>query len=262
MVIDVNAYLGEFAFRRLHHNTADGLLRLMDRHGIDKACVSSANAITYRNCQPANKDLAEATRGHRGRLIPFAVVNPTYADWQHDLRMCHDDFGMVGIRMYPGWHGYAPRDGCARELAQAATELGMIVSIPIRVEDPRERHWLVDVPDVSLDAVADLMRACPNARFMILEGIGFPNSPLGQAGGEWPCEYLIEISRLSALLKAEMRQLIEAVGAQRLAFGSGMPFKYPAPALLKLEVLDASDEQKDAIRWRNAEQMLESRGAR
>jgi hypothetical protein len=37
MLIDVNAYLGHFAFRQLRHNDPDGLLRLMDAKGIDKA---------------------------------------------------------------------------------------------------------------------------------------------------------------------------------------------------------------------------------
>ena len=50
MMIDVNAYLGPFAFRRLRHNTAASLLALMDCKKIDKAVVSSAAAITYRNC--------------------------------------------------------------------------------------------------------------------------------------------------------------------------------------------------------------------
>ena len=42
MIIDVNAYLGPFAFRRLRHNTAESLLKLMDARKIDRAVVSSA----------------------------------------------------------------------------------------------------------------------------------------------------------------------------------------------------------------------------
>ena len=30
MIIDTNAYLGPYAFRQLRHNTADGLLKLID----------------------------------------------------------------------------------------------------------------------------------------------------------------------------------------------------------------------------------------
>ena len=47
-----------------------------------------------------------------------------------------------------------------------------------------------------------------------------------------PENYILEVSRLSALLWAEIRQLIGNVGA-------GMPLKYPGPAILKLELLDA-----------------------
>ena len=41
MIIDVNAYLGPFAFRRLRHNTAESLLKLMDARKIDRAVVST-----------------------------------------------------------------------------------------------------------------------------------------------------------------------------------------------------------------------------
>ena len=60
MIIDTNAYLGAFAFRQLRHNTAGQLLRLMDAKGIDKALVSNPMAITYKNTQPANEELAAA----------------------------------------------------------------------------------------------------------------------------------------------------------------------------------------------------------
>jgi hypothetical protein len=35
-----------------------------------------------------------------------------------------------------------------------------------------------------------------------------------------------------------------------------MPFSYPDPALLKVEVLAASPEQKERIAWRNAVEWL------
>ncbi len=85
MIIDVNAYLGHFAFRRLRHNTAESLLALMDAKKIDMAVVSSAAAITYRNTQAGNEEVAEEVRGHRDRLLPVAVVNPFYTGWQDDL---------------------------------------------------------------------------------------------------------------------------------------------------------------------------------
>jgi len=81
-------------------------------------------------------------------------------------------------------------------------------------------------------------------------------SPLGRKDNGLPANYLIEISRLSALLDNEIGQLIASLGAERLVLGTGMPFSYPDPALLKLEVLAASKEDKEKIGWQNIAQWL------
>ena len=96
MIIDVNAYLGHFAFRRLRHNTAPKLLSLMDRARIDRAVVSSASSITYRNPQAGNEEMAAEIKSHADRLTGFAVLNPVYAGWRDDLKTCHQQFGMRG----------------------------------------------------------------------------------------------------------------------------------------------------------------------
>jgi predicted TIM-barrel fold metal-dependent hydrolase len=256
MIIDVNAYLGHFAFRRLRHNTAASLLALMDSKGIDKAVVSSASAITYRNAQAGNEEVDAETRGHRDRLIPFAVINPFYAGWQDDLKMCHEQLGMTGLRLYPKWHNYGFSDPCCRELVNAATERGMIISIPVRVEDNRERSWLLNIPDVPLEEIVELVKAHSKARFILLNGIGFTGCPLGRKNNSLPSNYAIELSRLSAVLANEIGQLVANLGAERVMFGTGMPFNYPDPALVKLEVLDAGEPDKERIRYQNAASWL------
>jgi predicted TIM-barrel fold metal-dependent hydrolase len=47
------------------------------------------------------------------------------------------------------------------------------------------------------------------------------------------------------------------VGIERVVFGTGMPFTYPDPALLKLEVLDLAENEKDKIRSGNARRLLD-----
>ena len=251
MIVDVNAYLGHFAFRQLRHTTAAALLALMDAKKIDRAVVSSVSAITYRNAQAGNEEVAEEVRGHSDRLIPFAVINPFYAGWQDDLQICHEEFGMTGLRLYPKWHNYQLSSQCCRELVNAATERGMVISIPIRVEDNRQRSWLLNIPDVPPEEIVELVKACPKARFILLNGIGYVKSPLGRKDNGLPANYLIEISRLSALLDNEIGQLIASLGAERLVLGTGMPFSYPDPALLKIEVLAASKEDKEKIAGQN-----------
>lgn len=255
-MIDVNAYLGHFAFRQLRHNTAAGLLRLMDSRHIERAVVSSAAAITYRNAQSGNEEVDTEIKEHRDRLIPFAVINPFYAGWRDDLRICHEEFGMKGLRLYPKWHNYKLADAVCLELVNAAAARGMAISIPIRVEDRRQGSWLADVPDVGLDEIAGVVKACPQARFILVNGIGFTGSPLGRKDSGLPPNYFIEISRLSAVLANELGQLIANLGPGRIVFGTGMPFNYPDPSLVKLEVLEAGEEVKEQIRWRNAARLL------
>ena len=252
MIVDVNAYLGHFAFRRLRHNTAASLLALMDSKLLDKAIVSSASAIPYRNSQAGNEEVAQEVRGHSDRLIPFAVINPFYAGWQDDLKICHEEFGMAGLRLYPKWHNYQLSSACCRELVNTATERGMVISIPIRAEDNRQRSWLLNVPDVPLEEIVELVKAHPKARFILLNGIGYTRCPLGRKDNGLPSNYAMELSRLSAVLANELGQLITNLGAERVMFGTGMPFKYPDPALVKLEVLDASEDDKEKIRSQNA----------
>jgi predicted TIM-barrel fold metal-dependent hydrolase len=252
MMVDVNAYLGHFAFRRLRHNTASALLKLMDEKRIDQAWVSSASAITYRNAQSGNEELAEEVRAHGDRLIPFAVINPAYAGWKEDLKTCHEKMGMRGIRIYPRWHNYTLSSKPCLELVNLAAERGLLVSIPQRVEDPRERSWLINVPDLPLPEIAALIKACPQAKFVLLNGLGFHSSPLGRADSGLPANYVMEISRLTALLDNQIGQLITNLGADRLVFGTGTPFSYPDAGLLKLEVLTASKEDKDKIGSGNA----------
>jgi hypothetical protein len=256
VTIDMNAYLGHWPFRRLRHNDADGLLALMDRAGIDRACVSSASAIFYRNSHAGNEELAEQIAGHEDRLIPFAVLNPAYVDWQHDLRVCVEQFGAKGLRLYPKYHDYALSDPRCGELIEAASEHGLVISLPIRQIDQRQRHWLLEIPDVPLTELEGLVERHPQAQFVFLNGLGFTNSRLGQPDSGLPANYAIGISRLTATMADEVGALVENLGSDRVVLGTGIPFKYPEPALLKVEVLDALDETKQAILGGNAARML------
>lgn len=255
-MIDINAYLGHFAFRQLRHNTADALLRLMDRKGIERAAVSSAAAITYRNTHAGNEEVAREVLPHRDRLIPFAVLNPAYAGWKDDLRVSVEEFGVKGLRLYPRWHNYRLTDRACLELVHAAAAANLVVSIPIRVEDRRQQSWLVDIPDVDHAEIAALVRAAPEARFVFVNGSGFAGGVLGRRDSGLPANYSIDISLLTALVTNELGRLLEALGEDRLLFGTGMPFHYPDPALVKLEVLEAAGSVKAKIRRDNAVRLL------
>ncbi len=255
-MIDLNAYLGPYAFRRLRDNTAAALLRRMDKTGIEQALVSSAAAITYRNAQPANEDLAAEIRPHAARLLGAAVLNPAYAGWREDLAVCQGKFGMRAVRLYPKWHAYKLTDPACIELVQQAAARGMLITIPLRVEDRRQQSWLVDIPDVPADEIAGLIRAVPKAKFALLNGAVYTGSILGKANNGLPANYAVDICLLRAELDNEIGALLDNLGPARVVFGTGMPFHYPEAAILKMDFLDRDEATKRRIRTENARALL------
>lgn len=85
MIIDINAFLGHYPFRRLPACHADSMIELMNRQGIDRAIVSSLHALCYRDAHRGNQDLYEETKKWDQRFVCVATANPKYAGWQHDL---------------------------------------------------------------------------------------------------------------------------------------------------------------------------------
>jgi predicted TIM-barrel fold metal-dependent hydrolase len=254
-IIDCNTFLGHYAFRRLRSNDVPGLLAMMNDFGIERVCVASAEAILYRDCQSGNEKLYEDTRAASDRFTRYATINPAYAGWQRDLTRCVD-LGFKALRLYPAYHGYDVDGPEAVSAFSAAAEAGLPVSLPVRVEDPRQHHRLDTAADLDLRRIVGAAEACPQAVYVITEAIvrADANDQL------WPrlraLNIYFEISRMTSVLDKDLQALFEHLGAERLLFGTGFPFKTPSPAFLKLQALDASQEEKGRIAGGNARRLF------
>ncbi len=246
MIIDVNAFLGHYAFRRLRHNRASELLAIMDHFGIVRACVASADAILYRDSHMGNVLLREETLPHSERFWCYATINPAYAEWRHDLRQCLA-WGFKGLRLYPKHHGYSLQDPETARLIEAAAEAGLPVSIPVRVEDPRQRHWLDIEATVSIEEVLAAAERHRIATFILTESV----PPLQPDAAIWArmrrVNLYLEMSRMTAVMENSIGFLIQHLGEDRVLFGTGLPFKTPSASFLKMLALDAPDEAKRKV---------------
>lgn len=254
MLLDINAYIGHWAFRQLRYNRAETLIQLMDKNKIDKAIVASINGTLYKNVHSANIEIAEETKQFRDRIIPFATLNPMWAGWREDLRICAEDLGFKGLRLYPQYHGYSITDKIALEIIDIATEYNWTVQIPMTLVDRRQRHkWDLaeDIPPSDFERLVTLR---PIAKLMFLNSFGINPDKMPSDGN-----FLIDIANpyYQTLLRREIPKLIEKVGAKHIALGTDMPFRIPEAALLKLRLLDISEENKENIAWKNAIEMLE-----
>ncbi len=251
-LIDVNTTIGHWPFRSLPYRTAEDLLRLMDRAGIDRACVCNQHGVFYKDVHQANVELAKEIASHRDRLIPIATLDPNYVDAQGDLRRCVDDVGCRGLRLFPLYHQYEMDVGVGLELLCAAAEVELPVQIPIRIVDPRQRHRLDVDRMLTLEEIARAIRACPQGRYVVLDHRGGPSDDFCAMCDEVGATVYFDIAREPVVFDDQGARLIESVGVDRLLFGSGMLHKPAEVAMLRFRHLGVDDAQRERIAFRNA----------
>jgi predicted TIM-barrel fold metal-dependent hydrolase len=253
-MIDVNVSVGHWPFRRLPLDETERLVGALERQGITTAWAGSFDALLHRDVAAVNLRLVRECRTHGGgRLVPFGTINPTLPDWTEDLRRCHEVHRMRGIRLHPNYHGYRLDDPRLAALLDGAAERGLIVQVAVAMEDERTQHPLVRVPPVELAPLAELVRARPALRVVVLNAMLRPGSELlrrlTDAGRVW-----FDTSMLEGI--AIVERFVAAVGAGRLLAGSHAPFYCLEAAPLKLQESELNDDDRMAIGEGNARRLL------
>jgi len=258
MNIDYCAGVGSFPFRRVPHSEPEALVRLMDTEGIDMALVSSFESILYRNVQAGNELLTERLRGLEDRLVGAAVVNPAYARAIEDATLCVSEWNMKALRLMPSFHGYRLADDCARSLMGHVEQLGVPVSIVMRIEDERQRHWLIDPPAIQTEDLSALVGAFPDVHFVLERP---STAEVYALADQFPylTNWSFEISGRFMLPRPFARHLgalIDVLGPARILLGTDAPLQYPRGTFLKLTSLNLDDEAERKIRCENAQRLL------
>lgn len=252
MRVDIHAYIGHWPFRQLRGNTCGGLLTNMRRYGIDRAVISNISGIFYKNTQPANEELAEAVEPYAKYFVPFAVVNPTYAGWEHDLETCRKQFGFKGVRLYPQYHDYTLADPRCTAAVRMATKLGMVVAFSVRIVDDRQRSWLDTGQPLSIDDIAAAVDRVPEGRYVILNAM-LPAADRPSAHTLKRANVLFDTvyatgTRIT-MASYDLAEAVAAYGAQKFAFGTALPFREPVTALLRIEVSKELDAAAKDLIW-------------
>jgi uncharacterized protein len=254
VIVDVDAHLGHYPFRRLRHHTVAGLIALMDRTGVAHSVVSSNHALFYKDVHSGNEELADAVAASKGRLSGLATINPLYAGWERDLEEAIATFGFKGVRLAPSYHGYRLTDDAGTAVLRRVVEMGVPVALNQRIEDRRQRHAWDLATDLEFREVAQVAQTLPGLRLLLLNWSGINETTFRTAGLAGRC--LVDFARLGVVLQQTVPRLIDALGIQTVAYGSHVPFNYPGPSLVKLELLELSEADKARIAWRNAAEFL------
>lgn len=255
-MIDVNVNLSRWPLRRLTGDEPDRLVKELRKRNVTQAWAGTFDGLLHKDLASANQRLADDCRRYgQGILLPFGSINPKLPDWQEDLRRCHEDHKMPGIRLHPNYHAYDLRDAAFAELLRLAAARRLVVQIAVSMEDERTQHPLMRVPPVDLTPLPDLLKNEPGLRLVILNTDPKHDSAL--------------LEKLTATGRAHFDiSMVEGVGGvARLAqktsvrhvlFGSHYPLFYFESALLKVREAGFPDAEARAVLEENARKLLEA----
>src|SRR5215510_9821609 len=106
-IVDTNVHLFDWPFRKLKYAQTEALVAKLRKHRITQAWAGSFEAVLNKQLDGVNRRLAEECRNNgAGMLFPIGSINPAWPDWDEDLRRCHEQYRMPGVRLYPTYHGY------------------------------------------------------------------------------------------------------------------------------------------------------------
>lgn len=257
MIIDTNVSLSRWPFHRLVGDEPSDLVARLQKREVVEAWVGSFDAILYKDIGGVNARLAADCRTYgENFLIPFGSINPKLPDWHEDVRRCHEDYKMPGIRLHPNYHGYELSDPVFAEVIKMAAVRRLVVQLAVSMEDVRTQHQLVRLPPVDVTQLPDLIKNEPRLRLILLNWApslsGRELQSMAEAG-----QVYFDISTVEGI--EGVTRVTKQVPLDRVLFGSNFPLFYFESARLKIAESGLPEEQKNTLLNGNARRILAQR---
>jgi len=254
MIIDVHGHLGWWFFP-IAQESADNLIEVMDRYGIDVAIVSSIQAI-MGDIRGANDQIRRWIEPYAGRLYGYVVPNPNYQDLavsELEHFAAHPQF--VGAKIHPAWHGVPVDDPHYTPIFEKCEEL----SLPVLAHsyDPELQRLSPSAPE-------RLLEVARRHKVPIIMAHMGGNSRRGIAAcASGPSHLCLEISagRENATQQyvwdnLRIRRAIDALGIERVMLGTDMPLLEPAICLGSVADAELTESEKHALCCENAKRIF------
>ena len=217
MIVDADAHV---TLTEAGGNNVGNLLHQMDRAGIDRAMIWLQPPY-MRDIGQANRYVYECARQYSDRLIPFGWSDPHFGVTKavEEIRRCHEDYGMVGIKLNGAQNTFYIDDlETVDPLIAEIAERDIVLALHIGADFYEFTHPY---------RAAKIARRYPKLRMLLAHMGGAGKPDLSNACIEFACEnpnmYLIG----SAVSYLQVLKAVKLLGASRVLFGSDTPFALP-----------------------------------
>jgi predicted TIM-barrel fold metal-dependent hydrolase len=245
-ITDAHVHLGPYHKFYVPQNSAEDMLRVMDRLNISRSCLSSHLAISG-DWVTGNRLTARAVMDHPDRFSGYVVVSPNEPDLAiPEMRSAFEEWGCKGIKLVPDIHlqpigseGYRPVFEFAAQkhcLVLVHTYHGSSFDDPLLFGPIAERY--PDVPILMVHSGA-LCEGFTGAIQLVKK---YKNLYLDISGsfitGDW------------------IRRMVAEAGADHVLFSSDQPFIDPRYSLGRLLYAGLLEEELSLVIGGNIRRLL------
>ncbi len=236
LIVDAHAHMGQWFAFHVPHGDAQDMIRTMDRIGC-RACISSHHAAIGPDYILGNEEIERAAAAFPGRIFGYIVANPNYPEQElrEELERRWATGHFVGVKVHADVHKY-PTDG---ERNAPAWEFAHDRGLPL----------------LSHDAVAHFeepVKKYTQAKLLIAHAVSSPeHMAAAMALAARYSNVYLDICG-SPLIFGALETAVETVGAERVLFGTDMPFIDPRPQLGRVAFAKIQEADKLRILGENA----------
>ena len=220
-------------------------IRIMDTAGIDRACI---NCIWFGDARHGNDLVASFVSQYPDRFVGVGFVTPHYPEEAiRELERCFDTLDMKYLKIYPDYLGRPQDDPGYFPIYEWCNDRAIAVM--------SHAHYVFDKETVTVPArYAALTERYPRIKWVLAHAGAGGNWGAVEAARTLPNVYLETATAVGA--HDLLESVVEAVGADRVLYGSDMPIFDARTQVGRIATADISEEDKRKILGLNAIKLL------
>ena len=247
-IIDVSAWTGRWPFIRHRFAELPALREKLESVNIKKVFLAPIEAVLEQDPTRANAELFGMVKD--GFFSPVPVIDLSYGNWEECFKRFTGDERVKMVKLIPNYHRYSLLCPETDEFIKLVQERKLIISVQVKVEDPRSHYPLMKVPNVPRAEVVQALGKYPEQEFII------HCLTVSDVKGYMDGLKNIYLDIACLETRDSLAYMQEYYTLDRILFASHCPFYFVEGNINKLTYSALDDDEVDKVAYRNAERLF------